>query len=31
MKNVVSSQGAGMTVSWCHLCSGFQSLSVIRY
>lgn len=25
------SQRAGMTVNWCHFCSGFQALSVIRY
>lgn len=30
-KNLCQSQGAGMTVSWCHLCSRFQALSVIRY
>lgn len=30
-KMLCQSQEAGMTVNWCHLCSGFQSLSVTRY
>lgn len=30
-KILCQSQRVGMTVEWCHLCSGFQALSVIRY